>query len=158
MIEEIKLIGGIAGLATAAFTIWDRLVRGRPLAYIVVNGEYGTPFHYLRVRNIGDVGIIVTGVRARPAGSVAKDHSIRAIVSGVVGDAPAAIIDPGADHDFVLLRGEAEEDGPSMPIWLFVFWRRTSATWLPLPPRIVRTSTGDLRLMGKAWSVHDKDK
>src|SRR4051812_26567433 len=101
MIETLKLVGCIAGLATAAFTVWDRFVRGRPLVYLVAKTN-GDAYHYLRVKNVSSVGILITGITASGTG-LAKDHSINAIVRGAARHAPAAILDPDGEHDFVLL-------------------------------------------------------
>lgn len=37
LVEGIKLIGGLAGIGTAAFTIWDRAVRSRPWLQVQVS-------------------------------------------------------------------------------------------------------------------------
>jgi hypothetical protein len=34
MLEAIKLVGALVGLATGIFTAWDRWARGRPLAWV----------------------------------------------------------------------------------------------------------------------------
>jgi hypothetical protein len=34
MLKAITQVGAIAGLLTTAFVIWDRWVRGRPLAWV----------------------------------------------------------------------------------------------------------------------------
>jgi hypothetical protein len=44
MLEVIKLVGAIVGLATGIFTIWDRWVRGRLLAWVsAIVRTSGTP-------------------------------------------------------------------------------------------------------------------
>jgi hypothetical protein len=147
MIETIKLVGRVAGLLTAAFTAWDRLVRGRPLAYIVVKGK-GDPYFYLRVINVGRVRIVIIRVKTSGA-KLAKDHELESIVRGTMGGAPTALLDPGESRDFVLMKGEVTQK--DRPIWFRISWRRTSSIWLPLPSKVVRTNTADLRLLSDAF-------
>jgi hypothetical protein len=72
IIEFIKTAGGIAGLASAAFLIWDRLVRGRPLAELSAIVTPADPC--IRIVNPGTTGLLIRSVRVLPAGiyAVAK--------------------------------------------------------------------------------------
>jgi hypothetical protein len=76
IIEFIKTAGGIAGLASAAFLIWDRLVRGRPRAELSATiRTSGTPADpCIRIVNPGPTGLLIRSVRVLPAGiyAVAK--------------------------------------------------------------------------------------
>jgi hypothetical protein len=84
MLEAITLIGAIVGLATGVFTFWDRLARGRPLAWLTVTIRTGgTPADPgIRIKNPGPTDLFIQGVRPHPADiySVAKDHSIKATI------------------------------------------------------------------------------
>lgn len=62
IVEGIKLFGGIAGLLTAAFTLYDRLIRNRPIVDLYATQEWeGVGAHvYARVRNVNDRAIVIT--------------------------------------------------------------------------------------------------
>jgi hypothetical protein len=84
MLEAIKLVGGIAGLLTTAFVIWDRWVRGRPLAWMDATKRFtGNPEEYIRIKNPGYGNVFIRKVRVEPLNiyGVAKDPSVRAITS-----------------------------------------------------------------------------
>jgi hypothetical protein len=151
-VEAIKLFGGIAGLATAAFTIWDRLARGRPLAYVTLKGSPGNPYQYVRVKNVDRMDILITAIRPSPSRfRISKGHSLRAIVGAAMGERPAAILAPEQEHDFPVI---IKSDEPASTIWFFISWRRASVTWMPLPPKVISTSTRDLALMAQALKDH----
>jgi hypothetical protein len=53
MLETIKTVGSFAGLFTVAFMVWDRLVRGRPLAWVTAKKFGASSYVYIRIRNSG---------------------------------------------------------------------------------------------------------
>jgi hypothetical protein len=110
--EDIKLVGSLAGLATAAFTIWDRLLRGRPLADFDVDGRKTNARFYLRIKNPSDVTILVRGVHCRGA-EISRDHSLDAIVDSGMGEVASVILAPGAQHRFVVLKRGTEPNAAS---------------------------------------------
>jgi hypothetical protein len=148
MLEEIKLVGGIAGLATAAFTIWDRWARGRPLAWPTIKTFGVNPFKFIRIKN--------PGPRAYPAGiyGVAKNDSSDAILQATVpqifGVADLhALLRRDAEYDlpiYYLSKTKMDLEGnlPSRRVCFLIFWRKTSSTWLPQFPVWIMTSTRDL--------------
>jgi hypothetical protein len=66
-VELIKLVGGIAGLLTAAFTIYDRAIRTKPVVNLVAVKEWsglrGTIF--LKIKNPAAQDIINYEARRR---------------------------------------------------------------------------------------------
>ena len=67
MLEAIKLVGGIAGLVTTAFVIWDRWARGRPLAWVDATKRFtGNPEEYIRIKNPGYGNVFIRKVRVEP--------------------------------------------------------------------------------------------
>ena len=104
MTDLITKIGAIVGLATGIFTVWDRLFRARPIAYVHIRGPKGTPYRYVRIANTDKADIQVTDVKCWPrVFAAAKDHSIRSIAEAAIGRAPLALIAPGEDWDFTLI-------------------------------------------------------
>src|SRR5260221_8435075 len=86
MLEAIKLVGGIAGLLTTAFVIWDRWARGRPLAWVTAKKFGANPLEYIRIQNPGPVGVFIKSVRAYPGGlyGIAKDRSPGAMMKAQI--------------------------------------------------------------------------
>jgi hypothetical protein len=67
MLEDIKLIGAIVGLATGLFTVWDRWARGRPLAWVTATRRFsGNPEKYICIKNPGPSDVFILGVRVHP--------------------------------------------------------------------------------------------
>src|SRR5262245_12298875 len=106
MLEAIKLIGAIVGLATGAFTVWDRWARGRPLAWVTAKKLGVNPFKYIRIKNPGPADVFILAVRAYPPEvyAVSKDHS---------SDAIAGAASFNVDVNVVLWQGEERD----LPIW-----------------------------------------
>jgi hypothetical protein len=59
MIAEIKLVGSIAGLLLGALTAWDRVVLGRPVAFITTKGSPHNFLNFLRVKNVSPIDILI---------------------------------------------------------------------------------------------------
>ena len=156
MTDLITKIGAIVGLATGIFTVWDRLLRARPIAYVHIRGPKGTPYRYVRIANtdkadiqVTKADIQVTDVKCWPrVFAAAKDHSIRSIAEAAIGRAPLALIAPGEDWDFTLIIPsgidfDALKDRTLLV--LAIFWRRSSSPWLPQPPKVIVLSVRDFR-------------
>jgi hypothetical protein len=62
IVEIIKFVGSVAGLFTAGFLIYDRLIRSRPIAYLGVS-EYKVD---LRLKNVTPETIIVEEITITP--------------------------------------------------------------------------------------------
>jgi hypothetical protein len=78
LVEAVKLFGGIAGLLTAAFMVWGRWARGRPLAWVTAAKFGANPLEYIRLKNPGYGDVFVLGLRAYPRiYDVAKDREAR---------------------------------------------------------------------------------
>jgi len=156
LVEAIKLFGGIAGLLTAAFMVWDRWTRGRLMAWVTAKKFGANPLEDIRLKNPGYGDVFVLRVRAYPRlYDVAKDRSVR-----------ATITDTGLKSDVrVLLKQNEERDlsiFPNRPtgsssrrVCFLVFWRKTSSTWLPQVPVVIMTSTGDIERIAAAAPKQD---
>jgi hypothetical protein len=152
-IQTISFIGGLIGIATGIFVLFDRVLGNRPLAYIVLNGNRHNPLHYVRVKNVGAIDVIVFDIKASPRSfEISKDHSVRGL-AGAISDKPSfAILPPGAEQDFPFFRnpkrvGEKDYAGR---IRLLVYWRKSSSTWLRQVPIFVFTSTEDLERIAES--------
>jgi hypothetical protein len=163
MFESIKSVGAIAGLMTAAFVIWDRWARGRPLAWPTIKTfGGGNPFKFIRIKNPGYGDVFVLDVRAYPAGiyGVAKNDSddavLQATMPRIYGVADLhVLLRRDAEYDlpiYYLSKNKTDLEGnlPSRRVCFLIFWRKTSSSWLPQFPVWVLTSTRDLDRMAVA--------
>jgi hypothetical protein len=163
MTDLVTKIGAIVGLLTGIYTLWDRLFRARPIAYVHVRGPTGTPLRYLRIANTDRADMQVIDVKCWPHIFVAaKDHSIRGIATAALGHAPLALIAPNETWDFPLIVRPGADlaafEARSLPFVLAVFWRRSSSPWLPQPPKLILLSGRDLRrLEASARPLFDDD-
>jgi hypothetical protein len=151
MLETIKLIGAIAGLLTAAFVIWDRWARGRPLAWVTATKRFaGSLDDYICIKNPGHSDVFIRKVRVYP-------RRLYGVATGTSAKAIASSLYLSEGELNVLLRSGAEEylpiiefpenkpkDAPSRWVCFLISWRKTSSTWLPQLPIPIITSTHDI--------------
>jgi len=149
--EWVKFWGGLAGLGTAAFTIWDRLLRGRPwIEPHVVPTTDGPALGmmsldapmYLRIYNPSRHAVGIGTLRLWGIGT--KRVELAADVGREVHPKRLLPIGPEDHRLFELLWGD-REDGEDIerPFWIVVPWRPLKAL-LPRPPLLLRTSLAAL--------------
>lgn len=157
LVESIKLVGGIAGLATAGFTIWDRAFRARPwmephIAARVDGRPIGLPLVdapiCLRIYNPGARTIGIGSVRFRgvPPGRMALSDDVGRDVH------PRRLmpIGPGETRLFEMIWRDPEQgDDPEHPVRIIVSWRPLTALFPRVPLRL-RTSIGALQRLQEA--------
>lgn len=138
VVEGIKLFGGIAGLATAAFTIWDRAFRDRPQVWVTADPifESGQRYLYVVVRNPAPVQIRVTSISVAPNLFVIwRDHSLEAAVDSGMGVKAAIFIDGESDHRFpILLTEEVSEENLDILCRITVHWQSMRHEHIPCIP------------------------
>ena len=88
-LEAFKVIGAAGGLISAGFLVYDRLVRGRPEAFLS-NGEYPGQL-MVTVRNVSTESIIVDEIAVAP--------NIIGIAEGNSAHAVAEIIQDRSDKE-----------------------------------------------------------
>lgn len=157
LVESIKLVGGIAGLATAGFTMWDRAFRARPwIEPHIAVGRDGRPVGLplidapvcLRIYNPGLKTIGVGAIRFRGVreGRMALSNDVGRDVH------PRRLlpIGPGETRLFemIWLDPEPGED-LERSIWVTVSWQPLTAL-LPRVPLRLRTSIGALTRLQEA--------
>jgi hypothetical protein len=155
MLEAIKTVGSFAGLVSAAFLVWDRLVRGRPLAWVAATKFGAASYEYVRVVNPGPGGVFIRRVDVHPPiYGLAKDHSARAIAGTLVDGDVDVLLEPGQAHNLVIIdrrnQLEVPKDAPPQRIYMFIHWRKTSSSWLWQFPVPVVTSTYDIQRIAAA--------
>jgi hypothetical protein len=139
--EALKTIGSMAGLITASFFVYDRLVRARPLAFITRAplGGAGRPALYLRVMNRSERPLLLTfPPRVKQSTlTVLADHSYRSIVRALGGEKSVVVLQGGEQSDFPLNRSETFEQMPAKtPLSVEMIWSFAERTRWPLRRRI----------------------
>ncbi|MDE2284109.1 MAG: hypothetical protein KGK33_05785 [Hyphomicrobiales bacterium] len=132
-IQTISFVGGVIGIATGIFVLFDRILRNRPLAYVVLKGNQHNPLHYIRVKNIGAIDLIVLDIKASPRSfEVSKDHSVKGIAGAILDKPSFAVLMPGAEQDFPFFRSpkRVEQQEYAGKMRFSVYWRKCSSTWL----------------------------
>jgi hypothetical protein len=158
MLEAFKLAGAIVAFVTAFFTVWDRLARGRPLAWVTAKKIGAGSFEFIRIKNPGPADVLILGVRARPPiYGVTRDHSSEAILEALSfnNDVKNVLLQgEGCDLPIVPNRVKLPKNAPSQRVRFIIYWRKTSSSWLRQFPVVIWTSTGDIeRISAAAGSI-----
>ena len=148
--EAVKFWGGLAGLATFAFTVWDRAVRSRPwVEPYIVEGKrplldvlgIDAAVH-LKIHNPGDRAIGIKAVnfyhRGQPRFALAQD------VGREVHPKRLLPIAAGETCSFeVIWLDYPDNKNADLPVWVVIHWRPLAAV-LPRLPLIMQTSSAAL--------------
>jgi hypothetical protein len=169
MLEAIKLVGGIAGLLTTAFVIWDRWARGRPLAWVTIKKLGVNPYKYIRIKNPGPADVFILRVRAYPSRpyGIARDHSTKAILEAAFKSDAKVFLWQGDVIDLPIIelskpvvedQHKATEAPTNQSVWFVIYWRKTSSSYLRQVPVMIMTSTRDIERIAKAATADFKDE
>jgi hypothetical protein len=142
LLEGIKLIGGILGIATAAFIVFDRLLRGRPIFALHAKPRVpGDNYLFLRVKNLLDEDVVIENWRINPPlVGLSTDVSVRAIAGAVCGQIPAAILPPLGELKLNLIILDASTDKKDETIKISAGRNTTRHPWLFLRRAKIKTT------------------
>lgn len=149
-VELLKLLGGIAGLATAAFTIYDRAIRSRPIANLNADAPelwLGVPATvYLQIKNPTDRDLIIEEISTsrEPSLRVGTDMSTSGIIWSVMGVKHLSVIPAGEERAFPIWIPR-DEDPTDYAFSIEIRWRPVTAYFFGRIPVTLRLSTGILR-------------
>ncbi|SDO51636.1 hypothetical protein SAMN05216360_12522 [Methylobacterium phyllostachyos] len=161
--EAVKFWGGLAGIGTAAFTLWDRAVRSRPWVepHITLSAgfplgmaEIDTPPH-LRVHNPSrrTIGIRTVVFHGRGIPRLALTEDVGRDVH------PKRLLPIGAGKSRlfeVMWVVEPGQDAEAT-VWIVIWWRPLAAV-LPRVPILLRTSVGTLIRLQDAEAQRARDE
>jgi hypothetical protein len=166
MLEAFKIAGAIVAFATGAFTIWDRWLRGRPLAWLAATTRTGgTPADpCIHIVNPGPRGLLIRSVRVLPPAiyAVAKNRDIKPTMAAL-GDTTVeganvlniVLLRPDQEHDLAIIDRRKDEDvqkNISRRVCFCIYWRKNSSTWLPQLPVFIFTSIASIQRIAAATS------
>ena len=159
IIETVKFVGGLGGLASTSFLLYDRIVRYRPTAFLIPV-DYKTS---LRIKNVADETIIIDEILITPAIlKVAKANDLvtlneekaasmyptmeRRVPEGIF-----IVIKPKEERTFSLHRfAEFENSDGKRMITIRCRWRNTRKPF-PIARHVkVKSTVNDVRNMMEA--------
>lgn len=146
-------LGSLAGLFTLAYTLADRLLTGRPGAYIQ-KLEHGRG---VRCINNSAQDILIKKISTWPNWVHAALHqTLLGIIGAAAKQTFSAIIKPGADREFFIVfsRGELLDEATTLedPFVVMMFWRKARAMWMPQFPVLIFSSAKSMRRLDRAKS------
>jgi hypothetical protein len=137
-------IGAAVGFLTGVYTLFDRFMRGRPLAYLMASGSATNAILFLRVKNVGRQDVVLRRLFSVPRlYQIAKNDSVKAIAEAEVYDTFAAVLQPGEQMDFPAFPSQAgRATAPDIrgSCAVVISWRKATCTWLPQIPICLFTS------------------
>jgi hypothetical protein len=148
-------IGAAVGFLTGVYTLFDRFMRGRPLAYLSASGPATNALLHLRVKNMGQQDVLLRRLFSIPQlYQVSKDDSAKAIIEAQIYETPfAAVLQPGEHMDFPVFAselGRALTPESRAPCAFVISWRKASCPWLPQIPVCHFTSVYTIGQLKKA--------
>jgi hypothetical protein len=150
-LQILQAIGSALGALSAAFIVYDRAFRGRPI--FALHTEPRTPREsdlFVRLANVLDEAIIVENFRIDPQiVALSEDHGVRSLTTAQFRDIRTLVLPPRASATYVLMILGAATDRDAEDIVISAEWRRTQRVW-PWKRRLrIRTNVAELkRLQG----------
>jgi hypothetical protein len=147
-------IGVAVGFLTGAYTLFDRFMKGWPIAYLVVSGRATNAILHLRVTNAGQQDVVLRGLFSTPRlYEIAKDDSVLGITEAQF-KSFMTVLQPGQQMDFPVFpskSGRATGAESWGPCGFVIFWRRATSTWLPQIPVCLFTSRHTIEELKSAY-------
>jgi len=157
LVELIKLVGGIAGLLTAAFTVYDRAIKSRPVVNIIAKKDWPgvKGLVWIQVKNPTDRDIIIEEISTSREDTIfiGPNEATSSLLLAVSGIKRMAVIGAGSERMFPMHL--ADDDPADLAVKIEIVWRPVTARWFNRMPVTLYSSTGSLReLMQEAeWRL-----
>jgi hypothetical protein len=149
MFELLKTIGSFVGLLTGAFTVYDRVAKGRPVATLTFSkvGDGISP--KVAIFNASDTTIVILGWSIIPdVYFLIKDDSLRSSIEDQLKTFSPFSLNPRQSVEFTFVpryKGGVNMDSDDQAVRFSFRWCRANATWLPQFPMTIWTHTPLLR-------------
>jgi hypothetical protein len=137
------------GLLTGIFTLWDRLAKGRPIAFL----SFKDGDAKLSISNPGDYSVFILSAKTIPdVFFLNRDTGVQTIIEDQLSGITYWPIEPKRTAEFLI--ADRYKDGMRLGVQeqrvrFEVHWRRGSTTWLWQIPVNVRTSTSTINKMAR---------
>jgi hypothetical protein len=151
-LQVLQAIGSALGALSAAFLVYDRAVRGRPI--FALHAEPGPPGDnhlYVRLVNVLDEAVIVEDFRIEPGiVALSEDHEVRSVVEAQFKNIRSLVLPARASATYVLIILGAATGRDAEGIVISADWRRTQRAW-PWKRRVhIRTKVAELKRLKAA--------
>jgi hypothetical protein len=156
LFELIKTIGSFVGLLAGAFTLYDRIAKGRPIATITYKEEGGYETRVkITLTNAGDTTVVILKSTVVPSiYFLTSDEERRSLIEGQRRPLKPFFLNPKDSIELVIVprfKNGVNMDLMDQAVRFSFSWRRQNATWLPQFPLTIRTRTLLIqKLAGKA--------
>lgn len=153
LLQAFQLVGALLGTASAAFIVYDRAVRGRPIFALHAQPGLASSENYLHVRivNVLDEDLVVENFSVvPPIVGLAEDHDILAITAAQIQEVRTLVLPPRREATYVLVILGAATDRDSERIVISAEWRRTQRPWPWKRTVHIRTTVSELRRLKAA--------
>jgi hypothetical protein len=82
LLQAFQLVGALLGMASAAFIVYDRAIRGRPTFALHAKSAGGENNLYVRIVNVLNEDLVVENFRIDPQiVALSEDHELESIVA-----------------------------------------------------------------------------
>jgi hypothetical protein len=155
LLQAFQLVGAALGILSAAFIIYDRLARSRPIFALHVKlGTSRSENHlYVRIVNEVEEDLIVENFRIDPPIlGLSEDDQIRSIVAAQLQDVRTLIVPPRGSATYALIILGAATGRDSEPVLISAEWRVTRHPWPWKRSVRIQTSAGELKDLKAARS------
>jgi hypothetical protein len=147
LLDWFHTSGSLVAFGTGAFTLYDRLLRHRPLLSIGAQlmGANAKPF--LRVKNVAPYDIFVESISCKPAVlGITTATSVRAIAALMTGSDTTVLLSPNEETLLTVIRFDHEVRGVSETerIKITASWRRAETLWIKPRPAVLHTCLKDI--------------
>jgi hypothetical protein len=147
-------IGAAVGFLTGAYTLFDRFMKGWPLAYLVASGPSSGAILSLRVKNVGQQDVVLWQLLSIPRlYEIARDDTPLGITEAQFGPF-AAVLQPGQQVDFPVFPSRPKREGGGSCAFV-IFWRKATCPWLPQIPVCHFTSIREIERLKSAYRHPD---
>ena len=154
-LESVKLIGAVLGIATAAFIVFDRVFRGRPI--FALHAKVRAPNDndlFLRIKNVLDEDVVIENWDVTPElVGLSKDDSVRAIIEAAAGNIQTAILPPLGELMLRLIILGPATGREQEPIIISAQWNNTRRPWPFRRTLKIKTSVARLRALKGAHVI-----
>lgn len=163
LIEILKTLGALAGLASGAFLIWDRFTKHYPVAIIearpLMEGSRNiVPF--LLLKNVSERPILLSWTDGKKTGElrIAKDQSQSGVLKSLFDGETTIALSSQAEAILPLFRPQPyEEIDPENMLELTMHWQFAQPIWWRAPrPLRVQIRKRDLEGFG-GWALPTRD-
>jgi len=142
-------IGAAVGFLTGVYTLFDRHMKGRPIAYVFASGPASGALLSFRVKNVGQEDVVLRQLFSVPRlYEIARDDSALGIAEARFGPF-MAVLQPGEQMDFPVFPSRPRREGRDSCAFV-ILWRRATSPWLPQIPICLFTSKQTIEQLKRA--------